>query len=290
MNANLAIEQLLDKGIDDLGKRLNADVVTYIGQIVEGADTGFREVIEARRNKRSKLAIVLNTPGGYIEVAERIVNVTRRHYGEVDFFIPDAAMSAGTVLVMSGDAIYMDYYSLLGPIDPQVQRPGGENMIPALGYLVQYEKLIEKSRRGELTTAEAQILIECFDQAELHSFEQARELTVTLLTQWLTRYKFKNWTKTETRGLAVTEKMREDRASEIAKQLNNTQRWHSHSRGISMEVLHKELNLQIEDFGRNPHLSAELRSYFKLVTDYMLKRGHTDVLHTHGKYLSIWEV
>ena len=216
--------------------------------------------------------------------------MTRRHYGEVDFFIPDAAMSAGTVLVMSGDAIYMDYYSLLGPIDPQVQRPGGENMIPALGYLVQYERLIEKSRQGTLTTAEVQILIDCFDQAELHSFEQARELTVTLLTQWLKRYKFKNWTKTQTRNVSVTDKMREERASEIAKHLNNTQRWHSHSRGISMEVLKRELNLQIEDYGKNAELTAELRSYFKLVTDYMAKRGHVDVLHTHGRYFSIWEV
>ena len=70
MNANVAIEQLLDKGVADLEKRLNADVVTYVGRIVDGADHGFREVIEPRNNKRSKLAIILNTPGGYIEVAE----------------------------------------------------------------------------------------------------------------------------------------------------------------------------------------------------------------------------
>src|SRR5262249_997606 len=156
-----------------------------------------------------KLAIVLGTEGGYIEVAERIVTVIRKHYGDVDFYIPDAAMSAGTVLVMSGDSIHMDYYSILGPIDPQVQRPGGTGMIPALGYLIQYERLLEKDREGILATAEAQILIECFDQGELHSFEQARELTVTLLKQWLTKFKFKNWVTTETRGLPVTDKMKE---------------------------------------------------------------------------------
>jgi len=54
-------------------------------------------------------------------------------------------------------------------------------MIPALGYLLQYERLIEKDRQGTLTTAEVQILLSSFDQAELHSFEQARELTITLL-------------------------------------------------------------------------------------------------------------
>ena len=34
---------------------------------------------------------------------------------------------------MSGDAIFMDYFSVLGPIDPQL--PKGDTMVPALGYL-----------------------------------------------------------------------------------------------------------------------------------------------------------
>ncbi|HEV3078750.1 MAG TPA: hypothetical protein VGY66_03185 [Gemmataceae bacterium] len=203
------------------------------------------------------------------------------------FYIPDAAMSAGTVLVMSGDAIHMDYYSLLGPIDPQVQRPGATGMIPALGYLIQYERLIEKSRQGTLTTAEAQILISCFDQAELHFFEQARELTITLLKQWLTKYKFKNWANTQTRNLPVTDQMRQDRAAEIAKRLNDPGRWHTHSRGIPMEVLRRELNLQVEDFGQKPDLSAKLRTYFKLLTDYMAKMSSVDVLHARGRYTTV---
>jgi hypothetical protein len=287
--ANAAVERLLHSRAASLEKMMGADVLAYVGLITDGVDDAFRDAIEARKKKQKKLAIILRTPGGYIEVAERIVNTTRRHYGEVDFYIPDYAMSAGTVLVMSGDAIYMDYYSLLGPIDPQVQRPGGKDMIPALGYLAQYERLIEKDKRGDLTTAEAQILIECFDQGELHSFEQSRELTITLLKQWLAKYKFKNWSTTATRGLQVAEEMRVKRASEIAKQLNDHQRWHSHSRGIPMEVLRKELNLQIEDFGERPELSAELRAYHKLMHDYMVKRGHIDVLHTRGRYAPVWE-
>jgi membrane-bound ClpP family serine protease len=288
VTANTAIEGLLHKRIALLEKRLSADVLAYSGRIVDGVDDAIRDAIEDRKKKLSKLAFILETVGGYIEVAERIVTTTRQHYSEVDFYIPNAAMSAGTVLVMSGDAIHMDYYSLLGPIDPQVQRPGGSGMIPALGYLVQYERLIEKSRQGTLTTAEAEILLENFDQAELHSFEQARELTITLLKQWLTKYKFKNWKTTQTRSLPVTDRMREDRASEIATALNDPARWHSHSRGISMEVVRRELKLQIEDFGQDADLQAELRSYYKLFTDYLLRRGQNDVLHTRGRYAPVW--
>ena len=42
-----------------------------------------------------------------------------------NFWCPIFAMSAGTILVMSGDDIYMDYYAVLGPIDPQVRNQNG---------------------------------------------------------------------------------------------------------------------------------------------------------------------
>ena len=60
---------------------------------------------------------MLETIGGFAEVARRISDTFRRHYTVVDFLIPSHAMSAGTILAMSGDAIHMDYYSVLGPID-----------------------------------------------------------------------------------------------------------------------------------------------------------------------------
>jgi hypothetical protein len=105
----------------------------------------------------------------------------------------------------------------------------------------------------------------------------------------LTKFKFKNWVTTETRGIPVTEAMKEERAAEIARTLNDTGRWHSHSRGIPMEVVRRDLNLQIEDFGENPELSKCIRHYYKLLNDYMARRGHTDVMHVPRKYASIWE-
>lgn len=284
MTASSAVEAVLNKKLAVLERRLTADVVAYFGAIADGTDEAFRDAIEARRVRKAKLAIVLETPGGYIEVAERIVTVTRNHYEEVEFYIPSAAMSAGTVLVMSGDAIHMDYYSVLGPIDPQVQRPGGKGMIPALGYLVQYERLLQKGAAGTLTTAEMHFLIQKFDPAELHFFEQARELTITLLKQWLTKYKFKNWLRTEGRGLDVTPEMKERRAAEVATILNDPTKWHSHARGLSMEVVRRELKLQVEDFGRDAELCTALRTYHRLTTDFMRKMGHGDVLHSQGRY------
>lgn len=181
----------------------------------------------------------------------------------------------------------MDYYAVLGPIDPQQERPGTGRLVPALGYLVQYERLIEKSRKGTRTLAEMTLLVEKFDQAELYQFEQQRELSITLLKDWLVRYKFKNWTKTETRGKTVTKAMRKGRAAQIAKTLNNTDRWHSHGSGITMDILSKDLNLKIEDFKANPDMDLRIRNYYKLMMDYRSRRGHDGVLHTIERYLPL---
>ena len=184
---------------------------------------------------------------------------------------------------MSGDAIHMDYYSRLGPIDPQVENQGGR-MVPALGYLEKYQELIKKAQQGRITTAEVQLLIQGFDQAELHQYEQARELSITLLKEWLVRYKFKNWKTTEKRKLPVTKQMKTDRAESIARELNDTKKWHVHGHGISMEVLVNDLNLLIDDFGKAPALSTTIRGYHDLLSDYMAKRGTKGVIHLAGSY------
>lgn len=286
-DANQLIEKRLFELMGALEREIDADVLSFVGSLLFRADTIIRDAVESRKKKRTKLAVILETTGGYIEVVQRIVDTLRRHYDRVEFIIPNYAFSAGTVFVMSGDAIHMDYFSVLGPIDPQLQRPGGGDFVPALGYLVQYERLIEKSKRGTLTTAEMAFLIQKFDPAELYRYEQQRELSITLLKEWLVKYKFKDWTQTETRKKNVTNKMRTDRAGTIAKALNDTKRWHSHGRGISIEVLRNDLKLKIEDFGENQVLNSKIKDYYRLLIDYIGKLGHGGVLHSKGQFIPL---
>jgi hypothetical protein len=130
-------------------------------------------------------------------------------------------------------------------------------------------------------------LIQKFDPAELYSYEQARELSITLLKQWLVQYKFKNWTITTTRKRKVTPKMRVRRAEEIARMLSEPKRWHSHGRPISMEVLRRDVKLEIEDFGSKPDCNRKLRGYYRLLVDYMSRRGHGSVIHWKGHYVGL---
>jgi hypothetical protein len=284
-DANSIIEQQLSERLIALEAAAKADVLTYLGPMYAPADDAIKDTIESLSNRRGALMAIIETGGGYITVAERIANIFRHHYRRVDFLVPTYAMSAGTVLVMSGDAIHMDYASTLGPIDPQVKNRS-EQWVPALGYLEQFDRLVEKSKNGSLTTAELTYLLQNFDPAELYQYEQEQELSTALLKQWLVRYKFKNWKVTETKKTPVTRKMREARAVDIAKKLNDTKRWHSHSRGITMAVLRRDLKLLIDDFGENAALAQPVHDYFRLLQDYRMRLGHyTFVIHSRGGYV-----
>lgn len=288
-DSNRIIEGLLDDRISVLADAHGSDVLTYFGPITWGLEEDIKIAVEEIPNRKKCLLVVLETTGGYMEVAEGIARIFRHHYECVDFIVPSYAMSAGTVLVMSGDHILMDYSSVLGPIDPQVERPpGSNNWVPALGYLEQYKKLVEKSASGELSTAELAYMVERFDPAELYRFEQDKALSTALLKDWLVKYKFKDWDETETQKKTVTAQMREDRAVEVADKLNDIDLWHTHSRGIPMEVLRRDLDLKIEDFDEDAALGPAMRDYFRLLRDYTRRRGHYAlVLHTRGKYIGV---
>lgn len=189
----------------------------------------------------------------------------------MNFIIPDYAFSAGTVFCMSGDNIYMDYFSVLGPIDPQVQNKEG-NWVAALGYLDKVNELIEKAKANTLTQAEF-VILKDFDLAELKGYEQAKELTISLLKKWLVKYKFKNWETHQTNqailNQPVTIAEKEGRAEEIADILSNNNEWKSHGRPINIETLESKLRLKIEDYSNNDPLRILIRQYYDLLSDYV---------------------
>jgi len=265
------LESMLEYHLSQLAIIKQSDVMIVYGPMTNDLPGAVRTQIERLINHRDcteMLTIVLDTGGGLVDSVERTVGVIRQYYGQVDFIIPDKAKSAGTVFALAGDNIYMDFYSQLGPIDPQFYID--EKWIPGVGYLEKFKELNEKSANGTLTPLEY-MLIDKIDLADLHQFEQAREHSVELLEQWLSAFKFKNWRKTESTGKKVSQQMKQKRAKDIALKLNDTKRWHAHSRGISMKTLQEELNLKIEDMGESKYsgLHAEVKKTHSFIVDFM---------------------
>lgn len=277
-----AIQALVNEKATQLEARLESDVICYFGAISPSYVRYFRNFIEQiRKNstiKKDRISIVLRTPGGSAETTERFVNIVRHHYKEVYFIVPDMAMSAGTIWCMSGDKIFMDYASSLGPIDPQVMAGDGSGFVPALGYL---DKVEEITQKPNLSDADV-VLLKSIDLAKLGLFEQAKELSIDLLKTWLAEYKFKTWVKhrTNNKGARVTKPQKQTRAHEIATLLSDNTHWHSHGRNIDIEKF-RQMRLEIDDYSSDNELRNAIREYNDPLTSYVDRIGIPLLLHHH---------
>jgi membrane-bound ClpP family serine protease len=259
----------------------------FYGPLFPTVDKAFRDFIEELKSQPQEiksLTIFLNTDGGEAETVENLVRIIRFHYSKVYFVVPDYAMSAGTIFCMSGNEIYMDYSSSLGPIDPQVFN--GKDWVPALGYLDQVQVMNDKSDAGiPLTEAEMTLLQSSVDLAELNAYQQARDLTIKLLKKWLVDYKFSDWTVHQTnptkKDQTVTQSEKEARAEEIAKHLSDNKVWHSHGRKIDINTLRKPpLSLKIQDYSQNSDLKEMIRGYNDLLVEHIKREDYPFFLHS----------
>ena len=274
------VRESLKKQFSQIEDELQSDVLAYYGHMYYSSD--FSRIIEeigTDRKKSKTLNVILSTLGGDITAVERYVDIIRHHYDTVHFFVPDYAYSAGTVFCMSGDKIFMDYFSILGPIDPQVENKDGK-WVAALGYLDKFNEMVEKSSANNLTAIEF-TMIKYLDLAELRSYEQAKELTVELLQKWLVKFKFKNWTKHKD-GKNVLKEEKVKRAKEIADKLGDSNMWKSHNRPINSIAL-AGLKLKIDRLEGSPAY-RNIRSYNTTVRDYMNKNQKDFFIQTKNSY------
>lgn len=277
-----SIFEIIDQRCKTLEDQLKSDIIFYHGSIYPQFFRSFRDFVEqvkasSQRNE-DRVSVVLRTGGGSAETTERMVGALRKHYTEVNFVVPDFAMSAGTIFCMSGDKIYMDYASTLGPIDPQVPTPDTGDYVPALGYL---DKVEEITQKGNLAPADV-VMLKSLDLAKLALFEQARDLSVDLLKKWLVEYKFRNWThhRTNNPGAPVTDFQKKERAEQIARDLADHKRWRSHGRNLDVAKL-TELKIEIDDYSDDQDLREAIRAYNDPLTGFIDRTRMDFVMHSH---------
>jgi Serine dehydrogenase proteinase len=285
-DSNRIIEAQLDQRAEVLEQAADADVLSYLGGMWPPADDAIKAAVEVIQKRRRSLLVLLETGGGLIRVAERIALIFRHFYRRVDFVVPTYAMSAGTVLVMSGDAIHMDYASMLGPIDPQVPNregryvPHSATWSNTSGLSTSPPK--KNSRPLSWRTSSGTSIKQSFTSMNMSATCRSRFLK----SGWRSTSS-KTGKVTATTKSKVTPTMRKARAAEIAMKLNDTRIWHSHDRGIPMARLQRDLNLLIDDFGTSD-LKQPIHDYFQLLADYQGRRAHyTFVLHGRGRHVGL---
>jgi hypothetical protein len=184
----------------------------------------------------AKIDILLHSPGGLAEAAERIVHLLRARFDSVRFIIPHSAFSAATMLATSGDDLILDDTSALGPIDPQIQfrdpQTGQASVVPTQAILEGFE-----TAKGEIK-ADPDVLgvyLPLLSKLDLALFEvckNANRLAETLVTEWLTKYLLRD--EADPRA----------RAEEVTKYLSKHSDRLSHGRPITLGTIKDVLKIK----------------------------------------------
>ena len=115
---------------------LNIDSIDY-----------FIDWISNNNKKFSTLQIIIHTNGGYLDVSDLIFVILLNYKGQINIYIPYYAFSAGTFIALCGDKIFMNYYSVMGPVDPQIGFDKKINHNYPANTLINLYKLKKKSNK-----------------------------------------------------------------------------------------------------------------------------------------------
>lgn len=258
-NTNLLDE--LVRAIEDISVLRGRPCLVYSGNVVRNDsgnsgvdqtdDLPFQELVRSVPAQHSKVDVLVSTRGGSGQQVARFVDYLHSRFDEVDFLIPSYCYSAGTLLALSGDHIWMTPGACLGPIDPQIPTNTGR-FVPAQALRVLVDNLRVEGEaailKGQPVPWTAVQIINTIDKRELGEAITATAYATTLATEYLEKFKFRHWTAHKS-GAPVTDAERHSRAEEIAGQLASHKLWNSHSHAISREVLHKQTKLQINHPG-----------------------------------------
>lgn len=230
-----------------------------------------------RKKSFKKIDFYLETPGGSGESAEEIAKFLHSKFSEVNFIIASEAKSAGTILALSGHNIYMTETGSLGPIDAQVKI--GRSVVSAYDYFEWIkEKRTEAAKNKGLNPVDA-VIISQVSPGEIKRIINSLEFAKDLVTEWLVSNKFKNWKKTETKGLHVTPEYKEKRAKEIADKLTNQSKLRTHGRSLKIEDLEEWLKIErIDDDTDLADIVYRIKTVIRLIfgTSSVYKLFFTD--------------
>ena len=183
----------------------------------EGDKNGFMTAIHGLDREKG-LDLILHTPGGSIAATESLVNYLRSMFGgNIRAFIPQIAMSAGTMLSLACREVYMGKHSSLGPIDPQVHG------LPAHGIIEEFERAADEIRSDPSRIPLWQPIMANYNPTIIGECEKAIAWCNEIVKEWLLT------------GMLKNDPNAERKADQIILELGDHALTKSHDRHISLE-------------------------------------------------------
>ena len=220
------------------------------------------EMKERRRAKsKSKLDLILHSPGGSAAAAEQIVNYLRAKYSHIRVIVPQNAMSAATMMACAADEIVMGRHSALGPTDPQMMLDSG--MVAAQSILNEFYFSHEEARGAAYEIMKAKIVM--WQPGLIGECIKEIRLSETVVADWLCQY------------MKLPRKKAEEAAEKFASADENL----THDRPLSIDKL-KSWGLKVKPLESNQRLQDAVLSVYHAATALFEKGGVFKLVVNHS--------
>lgn len=210
------------------------------------------------------LDLILHTPGGDTAATESIVDYLWQVFrGDIRCFVPQMAMSAGTMIACSAKEIWMGKQSSLGPVDPQF---GG---IPAHGVIEEFNRAYNEIINDPRTIPIWQPVIAKYGPAFIGECDKAVKWSTSLVKEWLGRNMFKeNPQKEEIIQKILTELIDHSVSFAHNRHLSNTK---CKEMGLNIKELESDQKLQDKVLSIHHIYSLTLNSTvaFKIIENHL---------------------
>ncbi len=201
------------------------------------------------------LDLLIQSPGGDIDIAEKIIYMCRSSSKSFRVIVPESAKSAATLIALGSDSIVMGYTSELGPIDPQVTvttASGKQIQRPAQSFLDGLDEIKQSVvKEGSLSPVYFPLL-EHLDPALIDYCNKSIERSKTFAEKWLEKHMFKD---------------NHSKAKDVAKKLADTQKYLSHGIVIDANEAANEIGLKVDIIAKDDTL---WQSIWRLYCDYII--------------------
>lgn len=254
-----AFDTIRNKYLKELSDFTGRDTIVYATRWTSGdappnlvsiTDEDIHAFMEAVSGLKSdNLDLIIHSGGGSAEATDAIVSYLRQKFKHIRIVVPQAAMSAGTMLACSADRIVMGKQSSIGPIDPQfiLQTAVGVQAIPAHAIIEQFKKAQEDCATNPKNLNSWLPMLSQYGPALLVRCQDQIDFGKELVGNWLKEYMFKG----EDSNIP----------DDIAEYLSNHGNFKTHGKHIGIEKA-KEIGLKIEQLEDNQDFQDKVLSAF----------------------------
>lgn len=200
----------------------------------------------------SGLTLILHTPGGITNATESFVDYLRAKFPSIEVIVPTFAMSAGTMISLASDRIFMGKHSQLGPIDPQMPMPGGRSY-SARAIVEQFKQAKAEIIADQLVAHAWAPIIAASGPALLQEAQNNLDYSEQMVANWLAKFMFSGDGDNVQHG------------KDVAEYFNDNTKHKSHGRRIGLDEV-RDQGVVVEELEADQALQESVLTAYHLMT------------------------